>query len=390
MHTSLLEFNSIQQLLSQENIFNHSTSKKKNDILCVHIPYKSITKASTKNRQLMKRDDLLQTTSREAFDFSLLDSILFVSTIGWSTTRLPRHPYDSDEELVMIIDNKRNSFTSHNSRRRTSIQSDAYSTELIRRFSSGSTTSSLSSISSSYLSYQPDAQTHSKEPNHKDTILERQPAEQRSQHDDPGQVGCDTSMPVWADPIRVAENPTRFQYLIAYMRQQQCPPTLPLQKTCLFYFSQNSNTHDYVNAIQLILEVDTVWRFSSCWRTLKEYRKPSEFGINQNLYCFVQGVQPMWEDPVNAKGGRLVISSHLLDSLFEWLLCAFVGAQLFDDGCVGIVVSKKSRGDRVELWFDQLMTQDKIPSLKEKLCGLLSSTCHHEINAGRFKKHFHS
>ncbi|OBZ89178.1 Eukaryotic translation initiation factor 4E-4 [Choanephora cucurbitarum] len=328
-----------------------------------------------KKKQRMKRDDLLETTSREAFDFNLLDSILFISTLDWPTTRPSRHPYDSDEELVMIIDNNNKRFTSHNSRRRTSIQSDAYSTELIRRFSSGSTASSLSSISSSYyLSCQGDAQTHSKE-------------HQRA-HDDPGHEGCDTSMPVWADPVRVAENPTRFQYLIAYIRQQQCPASLPLQQPCLFYFSQN--TLDYVNAIQLMFEVDTVWRFSSCWRTLKEYRKPSELGINQNLYCFVRGVQPMWEDPVNAKGGRLVISSTLLDNLFEWLLCAFVGGQLTEDGCVGIVVSRKPRGDRVELWFDQLMTQDIIPSLKEKLCGLLSSTCHHEINASRFKKHFHS
>ncbi|RCH83463.1 hypothetical protein CU098_008063 [Rhizopus stolonifer] len=327
-----IEFNSIEQLKSEQNIFNHSTSKRKHDILCVHIPTSCIKTRTTAHKPYKQDNGQLETTSKVPFNFSLLENVLFVSTLSECLTR----SYD----FIDWMDNKQHSFHSHNARR-TSIQSDAYSTELIRRFSSGSTTSSLSSISS-YFSCQGDAQTHSK--------------------DDPGHDGCDT-LPIWADPNRIAENPTRFQYLMAYLRQQQFPPSLPLQKSCLFYFSQN--TSDYVNAIQCMLQVDTVWKFSSCWRTLKGYKKPSEFSINQNLYCFVQGVQPMWEDPVNAKGGgRLVIVSHQLDNLFEWLLCAFVGGQLYDEGCVGVVVSKKAHGDRVELWFDQYMTQEKVPLLK--------------------------
>jgi hypothetical protein len=44
-----------------------------------------------------------------------------------------------------------------------------------------------------------------------------------------------------------------------------------------------------------------------------------------------------------------------LCDLFEWILCCFIGAGLFDDGVVGIVLSKRNRGDRIELWCDSTM-----------------------------------
>jgi hypothetical protein len=71
--------------------------------------------------------------------------------------------------------------------------------------------------------------------------------------------------------------------------------------------------------------------------------------LNQTLYSFCQGVEPMWEDEVNKHGGRITVMLPP-DELVDWLLCGFVGGNLV--GMVGLVLSKRARGDRVELWLD--------------------------------------
>ncbi|KAI8638604.1 translation initiation factor eIF 4e-like domain-containing protein [Parasitella parasitica] len=208
-------------------------------------------------------------------------------------------------------------------------------------------------------------------------------------------------LPIWADPIKVKQNPTKFQYTKSYMKQSNIPndSSLPLAKPCVFHFSQTNTSsfnksEQYISAVKPLFECDSVWSFAARWRTLKEKydKKPSQLLPNQNLFCFIKGIEPMWEDPVNKDGGRLVIivnnSGNHLDDVFEWILCAFVGGGLHENGVVGIAVSKRHRGDRVELWLDQTANDDMIPVLKNKLCHLLASTCHDEIQSGRYKKHF--
>ncbi|KAI9483307.1 MAG: translation initiation factor eIF 4e-like domain-containing protein [Benjaminiella poitrasii] len=178
--------------------------------------------------------------------------------------------------------------------------------------------------------------------------------------------------PVWADLHKIKDNPPAYQRATAYLRQHQLSfqSSLPLAKPCSFYFSKNnSKKTDYVSNIKKAFEVDTVWAFSSHWRVFKESysMKPSQLILSQSLYCFISGVQPMWEDETNKRGGRLVMTIYkamLLDVLFERLLCAFVGAHLYEDGVVGIIVSKRYKGDRIEIWFNKAINQDELPLFK--------------------------
>lgn len=80
----------------------------------------------------------------------------------------------------------------------------------------------------------------------------------------------------------------------------------------------------------------------------------------QNLHFFRCGVGPVWEDPWNAKGGRLTISLSLstLDPIFESLILLTAGGVIEHDTqpiqggkIVGIVGSRRSRGDRIEIWL---------------------------------------
>ncbi|KAI8092120.1 translation initiation factor eIF 4e-like domain-containing protein [Thamnidium elegans] len=283
----------------------------------------------------------------------------------------------------------------------TSTESDlTHSTELIRRFSSTSTTST---VATSYSSASVDAQTKDKM-----KLIHYDQEEEKSKATDPGHIG-DTmhspyksneaynNAPVWVDPIKMKQNPTGYQYIKEYMQQNKISvdSSLPLFKPCVFYFS-DTNQQSYMSAVKSVFECDTVWQFSARWRIYKESysKKPSQLLPNQNLFCFKKGVEPMWEDKVNETGGRLIITVQnnlkLLDDLFERILCGFIGAALFDYGVVGIVVSRRNRADRIELWLDQSnSTSQTISSFKQYLCTLLpTTTCHNEINASRYKKHF--
>ena len=44
------------------------------------------------------------------------------------------------------------------------------------------------------------------------------------------------------------------------------------------------------------------------WTLLLSVRWPSEMGggASQDLYIFKEGIEPTWEDPGNAKGGRWI------------------------------------------------------------------------------------
>ncbi|KAI9492272.1 translation initiation factor eIF 4e-like domain-containing protein [Zychaea mexicana] len=210
----------------------------------------------------------------------------------------------------------------------------------------------------------------------------------------------DDELPIWADPDRVRENPTRYAYVKTYMDKHTIPKTsaMPLPNVCTFYFSETNaskgqKTANYMSTVRPLFDCQTVWDFSSRWRHYKmlQRRRPSQMANNQNLYCFVKGVAPMWEDSVNREGGRLTTlcpNRADLDDLFDWVLASFVGGKLTKDGMVGLVLSKRSRGDRIELWLDGSASVDTMPALKAQLCQYLPEHLCALVNASRYKKHF--
>ncbi|KAI9024952.1 translation initiation factor eIF 4e-like domain-containing protein [Phycomyces nitens] len=209
-------------------------------------------------------------------------------------------------------------------------------------------------------------------------------------------VAVEPSMPVWADPKRVRENPTRYAFLKSYLEQHNIPfsSVLPLPTPCTFYFSdtrQAKAASNYIAAVKPLFDCHSVWDFSAQWRTFKERKgKPSHWPANQNVYCFVDGVEPMWEDKVNKDGGRLTLSppKSALDDVFEWALCSFVGGNLAEFGLVGIVLSRRVRSDRIELWLDSSATPATIPRLREKMGEMMPESTKNTIQSAHFKKHF--
>lgn len=409
----------------------------------VHIPSNRTSYPhSNKKSKDAPNSNRLETTSITPLDVVTLDTnnVLFISTLdsNWTrqnkssvmmkrqTSHTPERPksnyhhirrYSQPERNDPIpapyYDNKRNSF--HN--RRTSVQSDAASsTELIRRFSSESTTSSVVThlswvdegkmVESNYAQTVSDKYHHPKQEvlsctlstNSTNAIMSSQ--SKQNKHDE-HQNMCETVQhpltiqpststqkpaapstqkpsvpqpsaqkpaapqqpPAWADPIKIKENPVRYEYTASYLSEREIPhdSMLPLPKPCVFHFSDsNTKQKTYGSMIKTLFECDTVCNFSARWRLFK--KRVSQLETNQNIYCFVKGVEPMWEDEVNQKGGRLTLHHAMLDDLFEWLLFCLVGGNV--QGAVGLVVSRRSRGDRIELWLDGSTSQATLPDLK--------------------------
>ncbi|ORX61462.1 translation initiation factor eIF4e [Hesseltinella vesiculosa] len=210
-----------------------------------------------------------------------------------------------------------------------------------------------------------------------------------------------SSLPVWADPAKVQEHPTRYAYVQEYMENHQLAMTSPLPLTVpvVFYFgdmavhnkAHSTKKQDYRSLVQPLCSCDTVWQFCSRWRLQQSLGyQPAQLTHQQNLYCFVQGVEPMWEDPINRQGGRLTVYPERmhLDLVWDWLLASFVGGNLMGHDMVGLVVSKRTRGDRLELWLKTPLTASATAQLRAKLIDLIPmSACHDYFRTAHFKKH---
>ncbi|GFY82797.1 eukaryotic initiation factor 4E protein [Actinidia rufa] len=82
--------------------------------------------------------------------------------------------------------------------------------------------------------------------------------------------------------------------------------------------------------------------------------KPSKFPANADFHLFKTGVEPKWEDPECANGGKwTVISSRKanLDTMWLETLMALIGEQFDEaDEICGVVASVRQRQDKLALW----------------------------------------
>ncbi|KAG0500253.1 hypothetical protein HPP92_000325 [Vanilla planifolia] len=81
--------------------------------------------------------------------------------------------------------------------------------------------------------------------------------------------------------------------------------------------------------------------------------KPSKLGIGADFHCFNQGIEPKWEDPVCANGGKWTISCSRVKVDLWWLytLLAMLGEQ-FDQGdeICGAVVNIRAKQEKISIW----------------------------------------
>jgi len=131
----------------------------------------------------------------------------------------------------------------------------------------------------------------------------------------------------------------------------------PLQNSWTIWYDnpgKRSNTASWGDHLRKITSFDTVEDF---WRVFNNLKPASTLAQGSNYHIFKEYIEPKWEDPSNAKGGKWTIlippksRASSLDQMWLWTVLACIGETFKspDDVC-GLVVSVRKAGDRVQIW----------------------------------------
>ncbi|XP_076902491.1 eukaryotic translation initiation factor 4E-1-like [Bidens hawaiensis] len=89
------------------------------------------------------------------------------------------------------------------------------------------------------------------------------------------------------------------------------------------------------------------------WSLYNNIHRPSKLANGADFYCFKDKIEPKWEDPVCANGGKWTMTFPKSKSDNSWLytLLAMIGEQ-FDHGddICGAVVNVRPRQEKISLW----------------------------------------
>ncbi|CAG8499291.1 1076_t:CDS:2 [Ambispora leptoticha] len=103
-----------------------------------------------------------------------------------------------------------------------------------------------------------------------------------------------------------------------------------------------------------MITFDSVEEF---WGVYNNIVKSSDLASGSNYHLFKQGIKPMWEDPINEKGGKWVIQFHRsrigeeINNLWLYTMLACIGESFdFPDEICGAVVSVRKIFYRISLW----------------------------------------
>jgi len=130
----------------------------------------------------------------------------------------------------------------------------------------------------------------------------------------------------------------------------------PLQHRWTLWFDNGKKTsqENWANNLRKVLTVDTVEDF---WRLYNNITPASKLSTSSTYHFFKENIEPKWEDPCNAKGGKWVVTLHTrarkesLDKLWLWTLLACIGESFEDEEEIcGGVISIRKQQDKIALW----------------------------------------
>ncbi|KAG0500174.1 hypothetical protein HPP92_000246 [Vanilla planifolia] len=127
----------------------------------------------------------------------------------------------------------------------------------------------------------------------------------------------------------------------------------PLEHSWTFWFDNPSAKSKHAAWGSSIRPVHTFSTIEDFWGLYNNIHKPSKLGIGADFHCFKHGIEPKWEDPVCANGGKWTISCSRVKVDLWWLytLLAMLGEQ-FDQGdeICGAVVNIRAKQEKISIW----------------------------------------
>lgn len=130
----------------------------------------------------------------------------------------------------------------------------------------------------------------------------------------------------------------------------------PLQHAWVLWYDKQdkkSSQSNWSDQLKKIYTFSTVEDFWSLWNNIKS---ASELPQGCNYHIFKEGIQPMWEDEANKRGGKWIVVTrtsqrHKLNNMWLGVVLAVIGCAFEDDDEVcGVVVSLRKSMDKIALW----------------------------------------
>ncbi|XP_036006331.1 eukaryotic translation initiation factor 4eb isoform X1 [Fundulus heteroclitus] len=150
----------------------------------------------------------------------------------------------------------------------------------------------------------------------------------------------------------------------------------PLQNRWSLWFFKNDKSKTWQANLRLISKFDTVEDF---WALYNHIQLSSNLMSGCDYSLFKDGIEPMWEDERNKRGGRWLITLNKqqrradLDRFWlETLLC-LVGEAFddFSDDVCGAVVNIRNKGDKIAVWTSDYENREAVTHIgrvyKERL-----------------------
>ncbi|KAK2642659.1 hypothetical protein Ddye_024422 [Dipteronia dyeriana] len=148
----------------------------------------------------------------------------------------------------------------------------------------------------------------------------------------------------------------------------------PLEHSWTFWFdnpSAKSKQAAWGSSMRSIYTFATVEEF---WSLYNNINHPSKLVVGADFYCFKSNIEPKWEDPVCANGGKWTVITQRGKSDTYWLytLLALIGEQFeHGDEICGAVVNVRGRQEKVSLWTKNAANEAAQVSIGEQWKKLL-------------------
>jgi len=138
------------------------------------------------------------------------------------------------------------------------------------------------------------------------------------------------------------------------------PPQIPLHHKWVLWYDNPRLAPAGSTWKENLKKCGTFQTVESFWSIFNNLLPASQLPLNSNYHIFREGVEPMWEDPMNHDGGKFVLTIPKKDSRSgkceEWWLytvLAVIGETMDMNGdeVCGTVVSIRKNQDRIALWL---------------------------------------
>lgn len=169
----------------------------------------------------------------------------------------------------------------------------------------------------------------------------------------------------------------------------------PLKRAWTWWYLNDDRQKTWEERLKEVYTFKTVPEF---WALYDSIKPPSGLNPQCDYNVFRDKIQPMWEVPQNANGGRWLIvvdrsKQDVVDSIWLEILMAMVGEQFGQDmeSICGLVCNVRGKGSKISVWTKDCNDDDTNMRigvvLKEKLMAASQGLARPLFDVIRYEDH---